>query len=232
MYPRASMRRAKFTVMRTRLMQSFLTWLFAGLLVAAMHHRVLAQEGHEHVEPEHPPSADAGTAAHKADEDGDSHAAEGGVNYDEPPMTPDRSMLELFVFSLLLFVGFVFLSRQLVWQPLIAGLDSREERVNQAYARAESMKTQVQQLIREHEAQIATTYEQVKAIVAESRQDADRVKSEITSAAAVEAQALQEQAIAEIGRAKEQALAELTAAADQYATLASDHVLGYSLSNR
>lgn len=230
MYPRASMRRAKLTVMRTRFLHPVLTWLVAGLLVAAAHHRVLAQEGHEHVEPEHAPSADAGTAAHGEDEG--AHAAAGGVNYDEPPMTPDRSMLELFVFSLLLFVGFVFLSRQLVWQPLITGLDSREERVNQAYARAESMKAQVQQLIREHEAQIATTYEQVKAILAESRQDADRVKSEITSAAAVEAQALQEQALAEIGRAKEQALADLSAAADQYATLATDHVLGYSLSNR
>jgi F-type H+-transporting ATPase subunit b len=216
--------------MRTYFIHPVLTWLVAGLLVAAAHHRALAQEGHEHAEPEHAPAADAEHTA--AAESADAHVSEGGVNYDEPPMTPNRSMLELFVFSLLLFAGFVFLSRQLIWQPLITGLDSREERVKQAYARAESMKTQVQQLIREHEAQIAATYEQVKAIVAESRQDADRVKTEITSAAAVEAQTLQEQAVAEIARAKEQALADLSTAADKYASLATDHVLGYSLSNR
>jgi F-type H+-transporting ATPase subunit b len=214
--------------MRTYSLHPVLIWLAAGLLAAVAHHRALAQEGHEHAQPDQAPGAEHSAAA----ESTDAHAAEGGVNYDEPPMTPDRSMLELFVFSLLLFAGFVFLSRQLVWQPLIAGLDSREERVNQAYARAESMKTQVQQLIRQHEAQIAATYEQVKAIVAESRQDADRVRAEITSAAAVEAQTLQEQAVAEIARAKEQALADLSTAADKYASLATDHVLGYSLSNR
>ena len=43
---------------------------------------------------------------------------------------------------------------------------------------------------------------------------------------------LQDQAIADIAQAKEQALTELSAAAEQYTTLATEHVLGYSLSGR
>jgi F-type H+-transporting ATPase subunit b len=177
-----------------------------------------------------------------AEEESHAHAAAGsadgassheseheGVDYDKPPLNFEPP---LFVWSLLLFLVLVFVGRKLAWDPLIAGLDSREVRINQAYAHAESAKEQVQQLIAQHEAHMAAAQDQVKAIVAESRQEAERLKAEITDAAAVEAQALQERVIADIQQAKQQALAELSATSEQYTTLATEHVLGYTLAGR
>lgn len=154
---------------------------------------------------------------------------EGGVDYNKPPLNFEPP---LFVFSLVLFLALVFGGRWLAWDPLIAGLDSREARVNQAYAAAESARQQAEQLIVQHDAHLAAAQEQVKAIVAEARQEAEGLKEEITTAAAADAQSLQEGAIADIVQAKEQALSELSAAAEQYTTLATEHVLGYSLSGR
>lgn len=220
--------------MRTGFRNPVLTFVAAGVLLAAAQSGVRAQHGHEHDEAGRtsPTTVEDGVEHDTGSGSSSAHSADGGVDYNQPPMAPNRAMLELFVFTLLLFGGFVFVARQFVWTPLIDGLNSREERVRHAYAQAESMKAEVQRLIHEHEAQIAATYEQVRSIVAESRQEADRVKGEVTSAAALEAQSQQEQAVAEIERAKEQALAELSNAAERYSSLATDHVLGYSLSNR
>lgn len=150
------------------------------------------------------------------------------MDYDKPPLNFEPP---LFVWSLALFLALVFVGRKVVWQPLIAGLDSREARVNQAYARAEAAKTQIQELIREHAGRMAAAQDEVKGIVAASRQEAEQAKSGIVAAATAEARTLQEQTIADITKARNQALAELSAVAERHAALATEHVLGYSLSN-
>lgn len=160
---------------------------------------------------------------------GETHSEEHKSKYDDPPLTFD---LTLFVWTLLVFLTLLLLGTQLAWKPLIAGLDSREARINQAYAAAKEARVAVEQCSREYEARLAATTEEVKAVIAAARQDAEKAKADVVNAAATEALALQDRAIDEIMRAKEQALAELNTAVEQQTNIATEHILGYHLAGR
>ena len=56
------------------------------------------------------------------------------------------------MFTLLSFLVLLFAGRKLAWDPLIAGLDSREMRINQAYQSAKDARSRVEHLIREYDA--------------------------------------------------------------------------------
>lgn len=157
---------------------------------------------------------------------GDAH---GAINFDEPPIQPDRSMLQLFVFSLALFLVFLFVARQLIWKPLIHALDEREERVNRAYAEAEAAKAEAAKLLQLHDQKMNEVQEQVKGIVAEARQQAEAEKARIIASADAEARELRDRALDEIRRAREEAMAGLLATVDRQVELATEHILGHRL---
>ena len=166
---------------------------------------------------------------------GDAHAAtvydgdHDGVeeDYDRPPLTELTAVR--FLFALGMFVLFVFIMRAVAWKPLIAALDTREARVNEAHAFVKDAGEQVKILIAQHEERIAETQEQVKSIVAAARKEAEQAKSEIIAQAAEEAQSLQDRSIAEIEQAKQQALGQIEGQVDRYADLATQQVVGHRL---
>jgi F-type H+-transporting ATPase subunit b len=179
-------------------------------------HAASAAEPHEHGPAE--AGAQGGAASHGA--------GHGEDDYSQPPL---KFQPALFAFTLLAFLVLLFAGRKLAWDPLIAGLDSRERRINQAYQSAKEARAQVEHLIREYDARIAGTYDEVKGIVAAARQEADKAKADIIATAEAEARTLQEQTIADILRAKDQALADLSAAVERHTDTATEHVLGYRL---
>jgi F-type H+-transporting ATPase subunit b len=196
--------------------------LVAGLMLAAGGARIIAQDDH----------AEGAHAETHADEHHDAaHAAggHGGVDYNKPPIDPTPEMLQLFVFSLLLFGVFLLAARSLVWKPLISALDEREGRINVAYADAETAKAEAARLLSAHDAKMAEVQEQVKGIVAAARQQADAEKAQIIASAEAEAKALRDRALDEIRRAREEATAGLLATVDRQVGLATEHVLGHRL---
>jgi F-type H+-transporting ATPase subunit b len=200
--------------------------VLAALAAGAAAVRADDPKGHGHaagtVEPqEHGPAGagdEGGAASHGA--------VHGEDDYSQPPL---KFQAPLFAFTLLAFLFLLFAGRKLAWDPLIAGLDSRERRINQAYQSAKEARAQVEHLIREYDARIAGTYDEVKGIVAAARQEADKARADIIATAEAEARTLQEQTIADILRAKDQALADLSAAVERHTDAATEHVLGYRL---
>lgn len=231
--------------MRLSVLRSISCLLFTGLIVAGVQGRLFAQEDHEPTAGEHT-HADGTTHAHDGhshDEAGaehhdeeagathDEHAGHGDIDYNKPPIDPNPAMLQLFIFSLVLFVGFVFVARQFVWKPLIAALDQREARVNHAYHEAETAKAEAARLLAAHDARMNLAQEEVKGIVAQARQQAEQEKAQIIAAAEAEAQALRDNAVADIRRARDEALQQLMATADRQADVAAEHVIGRPFSN-
>lgn len=207
-------------------------------------HAVRAQEGHE----EGSDAAHAGTGGHDhaADHDAESdehleeHAEhpqpiydgdhDGVVeDYNQPPLRELTAVR--FLWALGLFVLFVFVMRKFAWGPLIVALNAREARVKAAHAYAEAAKTEMQELIRQHEARIAEAQEEVQSIVAAARQEGERMKRDIIEQADAETRALLESSIAEIEAAKREALDQLAARVDDYTELATRHVAGEVLNN-
>lgn len=144
-------------------------------------------------------------------------------DYDMPPLQPN---LTLFLFTLILFVAFVFFMRTTTWQPLIKGLDAREARVVQAEKDAEAARAEAKRLQVETEAKLAAVQEQVRDIVAEARKKAETEKQKIVSDAQAEAERVKQEALAEITSARESALSELSAQVDAQVAAATEHVVG------
>ena len=181
-----------------------------------------------HVAPAH--GTDSG-GAHDHDARGaTSHAGgegHGGIDYNMPPLPGFAPGLgQLFVFSLILFGGFVLAARTLVWGPLIQALDAREARVAQAQAEAAAAQAEAERLHAAYEVRMAQTHEQVQGILAAARKAAEQEKNRIIAEADAQARALRDDAIRQIGAAREAALAEAGRSLEGQVTLAVNQIVG------
>ena len=90
-------------------------------------------------------------------------AAEEGV--------PMSFKTDLAIWSLVVFLLFVFVLKKFAWGPLSAGLDAREQRIREDIASAESARERAEAMLADHEAKLAGVQEEVKEILAEELPD-------------------------------------------------------------
>lgn len=152
----------------------------------------------------------------------ESHA----IDYQKPPL---KLEWPLFLFSLVLFTGFVLIMRTTAWDPIIQGLNAREGRIVKAEAEARAARIEVEQLTAKAEQRMAEVYSEVKSIVAQARATAEAQKLEIVAQAEAEAQRIKREALAAIAQARATALAELEQTVEQQVELATEHVAGRRL---
>jgi F-type H+-transporting ATPase subunit b len=213
----------------SRLRSSLWTTAFlAGAVLCVLNSPALAQEARPDAAPtvqaDGQATADAPAGHQPASEPAGSEHA--GPDYNQPPLNFDATM---FVFTLVVFGGFVALSRSLVWQPLINGLSSREGRIAQAEADAQTAQAEVRQLADQAEQRLAEVHQQVAAIMAQARADAEARKTAILAEAEASAQRMKQEALAAIAQARAEALTTLEQVADQQAGLATEQLSGVRL---
>jgi F-type H+-transporting ATPase subunit b len=139
---------------------------------------------------------------------------------------------DLALWSLVVFVLFVFVLKKYAWGPLIAGLNKREQQVRQDLADAETARKKAEQMLADHERKLAGVQDEVREIIAEARRDADHTKQDIIATAQKEADASKNRAISEINRAKEAALKELFDTMAAQVADATEYVLGRSVTDQ
>jgi F-type H+-transporting ATPase subunit b len=137
---------------------------------------------------------------------------------------------DLAMWSGITFVIFVFLLARFAWKPLIAALDKRESRIRDDISAAENARIKAEQMLAEHAKTLAKVQDEVRALLAQGRQDAERAKQEIIGEAQKEAEASKQRAVHEIGRARDSALKDLFDVMATQVAQATEHVLGRSLS--
>jgi F-type H+-transporting ATPase subunit b len=137
---------------------------------------------------------------------------------------------DLSLWSAIVFLLFLLLLTRFAWKPLAAGLDARERRIRQDIEAAEQARVRAEAMLAEHSAKLDRVQDEVKAILAEARRDAEVARQNIISAAQAEADATKNRAIAEINRARDQALKELFDTMANGVAEATEHVLGRGLS--
>jgi len=162
-------------------------------------------------------AADHGATA--GQDDGDSHAT--GVPLDFKG--------DLALWSLVVFLTFVFILKKVAWKPLAEGLDAREQRIRSDIEAAETARVKAEEMLAEHAAKLEGVQEEVREIIAEARRDAEHTKNEIMAVAQGEAEATRERAVADVERARDQALKELFDQVAGQVAAATEHVLGRSL---
>lgn len=147
----------------------------------------------------------------------------------EGPITAKPHEVDLAVWSLIVFIVFVFAIRKLAWTPLSKALDERESKIRGDLAAAEEARLKSEQMLAEHQKKLDAVQDEVREIIAEARRDADHTKQEIIETAQKEAEASQKRAVAEIERARDAALKDLFDQVATQVTQATEHVVGRSL---
>ncbi len=209
-----------------------LTSIVAGSLLLAIVPRLVCAQ---HDDPagglEHAPAAPADDHASDpgavhADDHGDhAHIGERDVNRQPQEFRADLAIWTLAVFALLYF-GL----KKFAWPKIEAALEARESGIRQAVQDAENARRDAQALVAEHKGRMEAIDEEVKAIIAEVRRDAERTKTDIIASAESEARAIKDRSIAEIHRARDQALDELFGTMASQVTAATEHVVGKGVS--
>lgn len=179
------------------------------------------------------PGAEAAASGHGGEAPGHAPHAAGDahhIDYNQAPLPGSAPGLgTLFVFSLVLFGAFVLAARTMVWAPLIAALDQRESRVNQAQADAEAAKHEAEHLLAQHSARMAQVHEQVQGLIAQTRKEAEQEKSRIIAEAEAQARSLRDRAVAEIQQARDVAIGQLHGALDHQVARAVEQVVGHAV---
>ena len=141
-------------------------------------------------------------------------------------------MPDLLVTGILLaaFVAIISPLNRLIFSPLFRVIDEREEKIEGARRRAESVQQQAQEALERYEDSIRAAHE---AAVAERRRHIDAARAELASTtrrAKDEADRDIAQAGAELATSLDSARASLRAGARELADLVAERILGRRLS--
>jgi F-type H+-transporting ATPase subunit b len=161
--------------------------------------------------------ASASEAAH-----GESHAA---------PGAPLGFKSDLAIWSLITFVVYILVLKKAAWGPLIQGLDAREGKMKQQLADAEAAQKKAEVMLADHAKKLEQVQDEVKAILAEARRDAEHTKQDIVATANREAEATRKRAVEDIEHARDVAIKELFDFVSSNVIGATENVLGRALSS-
>ena len=138
---------------------------------------------------------------------------------------------DLALWSLIVFVIFLFVLKKAAWGPMIAGLDKREAGIRSAIAEAEENQRKSQAMLAEYEEKLRGAEQTVAEMVAEAKRDAERTSQDIVAKAQAEVEAMRDRAKEDIAQAKDTALAEVFTSVNSQVAAATEHVLGRALSD-
>lgn len=117
--------------------------------------------------------------------------------------------LGLSFWTVLVFLILLFLLGKFAWGPILAAVEAREDRIQNALDESARRQAEAQELLEEHRRQLADARRQAQEIIGEGKAAGDRVRRDIEEKAREEGQRLLERARLEIEREKEKALGEL-----------------------
>jgi F-type H+-transporting ATPase subunit b len=153
----------------------------------------------------------------------------GDPGKDRGPIEAEQNDVDLAIWTLITFVVFLFVLKKLAWGPIIEGLQKRESNMFDNLAAAESARIKAEKLLAEHAAKLDKVQDEVREILAEAKRDAEHTKTEILAVAQKEAEATRQRAVHDIERARDQALDELFNQVGRAVYLATEQVLGRSV---
>jgi F-type H+-transporting ATPase subunit b len=119
---------------------------------------------------------------------------------------------DLAIFSAIVFLLLLAILGKYAWPQIVAALDERERNIADNIRAAAEKHEQAKRLLVEHEAKLAATAGEVRALLEEARRDAEHTRKKIEAAGHQAAQDELARALREIDRAKDGAIQELAVA--------------------
>jgi F-type H+-transporting ATPase subunit b len=159
-----------------------------------------------------------------ADPVGVAHAKGGHATKEEAKggpqiFTPVR--LDLGLWTLIVFLGLLYILGKFAWKPMLEGLHNREKAVHGALEEAKAAREDAAKLRDQFALEMNKAHEKVRDILDAGRRDAERTAAEIMAKSRADIQAERERLLRELQIAREQALQELWNQTAQLASLVS-----------
>ncbi|GAC1470809.1 MAG: hypothetical protein NVSMB9_16300 [Isosphaeraceae bacterium] len=178
---------------------------------------------------EHPVNTQASThPVADSHADAGSHPADAGHGGGEPNILEPQPSLALW--TVVVFLGLMFVLRRFAWTPLLAALHHREEHLEHVLSETERARNESEQLLAEHRLRMASAEDQVRALIEEARKNAQAAGDEIIKRAQAEAEASKQRAEQDIRSSRDQALHEIWSKTAELAVSVAGKVLSKSLS--
>lgn len=142
--------------------------------------------------------------------------------------TPSVFNLELGTsfWTLIIFFTLLFVLLKWAFPPILGYAQAREERIQEALDESRRAKEESQQALAEQRRQLAEARDEAQQIIAQGRQDAEKVRQELVSKTEQEQRDVVERAKREIEREREQALESIRREAVELSMAAAAHLLG------
>jgi F-type H+-transporting ATPase subunit b len=134
------------------------------------------------------------------------------------------------LWAIVVFVILLIVLRKRAWEPILEGLQKREDAIKSAAEEAKRARDETQRVTAEFQKEMAQKMAEIPKIMEAARRDAEQFKEEMRAQTAKEVQAERQRLRREIETAKDQALHELQTHAAHLATLISAKAIGRHLS--
>ncbi len=144
------------------------------------------------------------------------HGAHGGGESAPNPLAtdPDLALWTLGVFLITLYV-----LKSMAWTPIMEGLKAREEGITGNLAAADAKHEEAKALLAEHQAKLASTADEVRALLEEAHRDAEQTRAQGKADGQALADTARDRAVRDIEHARDSAVRQL---AESSAGLAID----------
>ena len=129
---------------------------------------------------------------------------------DNPLVTPDPG---LYIWTILTFLALLGLLAKFAWGPLMAALDARQESIRRSLDDARAAKQELERLNAESQKIMAQARTEADAILASTREDANRFRDELKQRAHAEAAGIVKNAQRQIEQETARALQQIRAEA-------------------
>ena len=127
--------------------------------------------------------------------------------HSEPGILDPQPSLALW--TVVVFVGLLFVLGKFAWKPLLQALHLREEHLEHVLMETERARNESEQLLAEHRKLMNEAADQVRALLDAARREAQTTAEDILQKARAEADAERQRAKRDIENARDQALSEI-----------------------
>jgi F-type H+-transporting ATPase subunit b len=160
---------------------------------------------------------------------GAGHAAAHGGGDESPFAGPANQILDLAIWTIVVFLVLMAVLGRFAWKPMLAGLKQREDSIRGALAEAAKARDEAHALRGQLQKEFDQAHQKVREIIDEARRDAEALHEQEMVKTRAEIQTERERLHREIEGETDRALQRIWTQAADLATQASAKALGRSL---
>ncbi|GJL59553.1 MAG: ATP synthase subunit b [Nitrospirales bacterium] len=133
---------------------------------------------------------------------------------------------ELLSFGILLWVLYKY-----ALPPILETMEARERKIRESLDQAEQNRVAAEQKLKEYEGKLQSAAKEVETILAEAKQQAQRLLDENEQRLRAESQRIKEETTQDIDRERRKAIQEIKTQSAELALMVAEKVIGRSLSD-